>query len=153
MNYRPSPSDLIRKYSLYLLASLGIVLLLSSCIGSVEEDKVRLGEEFSLSICQGVVINGEDLHIKFVEVSEDSRCPKDVTCIWEGRVTAVVEISTDDSSQQLKLSQPGLTDAPAREMYKGYGLTYRVEPYPEKAEVEIATDEYRLLLTVSATSK
>ncbi len=153
MNYRLSPSDVMRKYSLYLLASLVTVLLLSSCVGGISGAKARLGEEFTLYIDENIAITGEDLGIKFVEVSEDSRCPKDVTCVWEGRVTAVVEISTDGSSQQLELSQPGLTDAPAREMYEGYELTYRVEPYPEKAKVEIATDEYRLLITVSLAPK
>ena len=112
-----------------------------------------LEEEFILYINESVVIAGEDLRMKFVEISEDSRCPKDVTCIWEGRVTAVIEISTDGSSEQLELSQPGLTDAPARETYEGYELTYEVEPYPEKAEVEIAADEYRLLLIVSSIPK
>ena len=38
-------------------------------------------------------------------------------------------------------------------MHEGYELTYRVEPYPEKAEAEIAADEYRLLLIVSSTPK
>ena len=109
-----------------------------------------MGEEFSLHIGESLVITGEDLDIKFVEVSEDSRCPKDVTCVWEGRVTAVVEISTGGSSQQLSFSQPGLTDAPARKKHGGYELTYKIEPYPEKAEVEIAADEYRLLLIVSS---
>jgi len=52
-------------------------------------------------------------------------------------------------SQQLNLSQPGLTDAPAREKYRGYELTYKVEPYPQKAEMEIAADEYRLLIVVN----
>jgi len=119
----------------------------------MDEDKARLGEEFSLPIGQSVVITGEDIDMKFVEVSEDSRCPKDVTCVWEGRATAIVEISMDGSSQQLKLSQPGITGAPAREKYGEYEFTYKVEPYPEKAEVEITTDEYRLLLIVSLTPK
>jgi hypothetical protein len=69
MNYKLGPSDLMRKYSLYLLISLAIVLLPSSCIGSIDEDKVRLGEEFSLSIGQSAVITGEDLGITFVEIS------------------------------------------------------------------------------------
>jgi len=150
MNYKLSPSDLIRKYSLYLLASLAIVLLLSSCFGSVGEGEVHLGEEVSLPIGQSVVITGEDLNITFIEVSEDSRCAKDVTCIWEGRVIAVVEISMDGSSQQLKLTQPGLTDEPSRKTYEAYELTYKVEPYPEKAEVEITSDEYRLLIVVNS---
>ena len=135
----------MRRCSLYLLTSLAIILLLSSCIG---EDKARLGEEFSLSIGQSIVITGEDLKIKFVEVLEDSRCPRGVTCIWEGRVTADVEISTGGSTEKLELSQPGLTEVPARETYRGYELAYKVEPYPEE-DKEIAADEYRLILIVN----
>ena len=141
----------MRKYSGYLVASLTIILLLSSFVGCSGEVEARLGEEFALHIGESIRITGEDLRIKFVKVSEDSRCPKDVTCIWEGRVTTVIEILIDSSSQQLELSQPGLTDAPARETHEGYEFTYRVEPYPEKAELEIKADEYRLLLIVSST--
>ena len=138
----------MRKNISYLLASFVALLLLVGCAGNAEF-RSRLGEEFSLRIGQSVVITGEDLEIRFVEVSEDSRCPKGVTCVWEGRVTAVVEISTGGSCQQLNLSQPGLTDAPAGERYGGYELAYKVEPHLEKAAVEIAIEEYRLLLIAS----
>lgn len=137
------------KYFLYILPSLVAVLLLAgstACSGQVE---AQLDEQFSLPAGESIMINGEDLEIRFVEVSEDSRCPKDVTCIWAGRVTAVVEISRGGPSEQLSLSQPGLTGAPARQTYQEYELAYGVEPYPEKAEVGITADEYRLLLTVS----
>jgi hypothetical protein len=136
------------RYSFYRLLILA-VLLLVGCAGSTGEVKVRLGEEFSLPMGQTAVITGEEFRIEFVQVSEDSRCPKDVTCIWEGRVTAVVEISTDGSPQQLNLTEPGLTDAPARVTYGEYELTYQVLPYPGEATTEIAADEYRLLLVVS----
>ncbi len=135
------------KYSFYLLVSVFIVLLLGSCAGTGEV-KARLGEEFSLSIGQSVMITEENLEIKFVEVSEDNRCPKGVTCIWEGRVSAIVEISASGSSQQLNLTQPGLTEQPSWDAYKEYQLTFKVEPYPEAGK-EIMADEYRLLLTVS----
>ena len=72
-----------------------IGLSLSSCVGGAN---ARLGEEFILPVGQSVVITGEDIGIKFIEVSEDSRCAKGVTCVWEGRVTALVEISTDGSA-------------------------------------------------------
>ena len=134
------------KYSFYFLASVAIALLLGGCAGTGEV-KGRLGEEFSLRIDQSVVITGEDLEIRFVEVSEDSRCPKGVTCVWEGRVSTVVEISADGSSQQLKLIQPGLTEKPSRETHKEYQLTFKVEPYPEEGK-EIAADEYQLVLIV-----
>ncbi len=135
------------KYSFSLLASVAIVLVLSGCAGSGEV-KVSLDQEFSLRIGQSVVITGENLEIGFVEVSEDSRCSKGVTCIWEGRVITLVEISVDGSSQQLKLTQPGLTEQPARNTFEEYQLTFKVEPYPEAGK-EIAADEYRLLLVVA----
>ncbi len=135
------------KYSFYLLTSVFIVLLLSSCAGTGEV-KASLGQEVSLSIGQSITITGEDLRIKFVEVSEDSRCAKDVTCIWEGRVSVVVEITDNGSSNMIVLTQPGLTDQYAKETYKEYQLTFNVEPYPEAGK-EIAADEYRLLLIVS----
>ncbi len=135
------------KYIFYLLASVAIILLIGSCAGT-SEVKASLDEEFSLGIDQSVLIAGEGLRIKFVEVSEDSRCSKGVTCVWEGRVNAVVEISDNDSSCRMELIQPGLIDQYARETYEGYQLTFKVEPYPEAGK-EITADEYRLLLIVS----
>ena len=142
----------MQKYSLFLLAILVIGLSLSSCVGGIGGTRARLGEEFSLSVGQSVVIVEEDLGIKFVEVSEDSRCPKGATCVWEGRVAALVEISADGSPQQLELTEPGLTDAPARETFKEYEITYKVEPYPEVGK-EISADEYHLRITVSLAPK
>ncbi len=136
----------MRKNISCLLASFVTILLLVGCAGNAEF-RSRLGEEFSLRIGQSVAITGEDLEIRFVEVSEDSRCPKGVTCVWEGRVSTVVEISADGSSQQLKLIQPGLTEKPSRETHKKYQLTFKVEPYPEEGK-EIAADEYQLVLIV-----
>ncbi|MFC1965685.1 hypothetical protein ACFLWI_01880 [Chloroflexota bacterium] len=138
----------MRRYSCYLVASLAIVLLLGSFIGCSGGVKARIGEEFSLHTGESIGIIGENLGIEFIEVSEDSRCPKGVTCIWEGRVTAVVEISMDGSSQQLKLTEPGLTDTPARIIHGEYELTYKIEPYPEEGK-EISIDEYRLILTIN----
>ncbi len=135
------------KYSFYLLTSVFIVLLLGSCTGTGEA-KTSLDQEFSLSIGRSITIDGEDLRIKFVEVSEDSRCAKGVTCIWEGRVNVVVEITDNGSSNRIVLTQPGLTNQYAKETYKEYQLTFNVEPYPEAGK-EIATDEYRLLLIIS----
>ncbi|MFC2032445.1 DUF3221 domain-containing protein [Chloroflexota bacterium] len=136
--------------TLLLLFIIGVSL--SSCVGSTSDAKVSLGDEFSLSVDQSVVITGEDLEIKFAEVSEDSRCAKGVTCIWEGRVTAFVEISKDGPTQQIELTEPGLTDAPSREIFKEYEITYKVEPYPEIGK-QISVNEYRLLITVSLALK
>ncbi len=50
-----------------------------------------LGTPFTLAPDGVVVVAGTDLEVRFVQVTEDSRCPVGVTCIWEGN--AGVEIT------------------------------------------------------------
>ena len=138
----------MKRYGLYLLAFVATLLLLGGCVVIPGEVKADPGQEFSLSIGQSAVISGENFLIKFKEIVEDSRCPEGATCIWEGRVSAIVEITDNGSPYQMVLTQSGLTDEYAEETYKEYRLTFKVEPYPEVG-AEIASADYRLLLTVS----
>ena len=109
-----------------------------------------LDEEFSLAVGQKAIITGEDLEIRFKEVSEDSRCARDVTCVWEGRVVCLLEVTWGGVSEEITLTQPGLTDQSAQEYYQGYIFTFNVEPYPEEAEKPINCSEYRLRLTLTS---
>jgi len=141
------------KRSLCLVAFLAIVLTASGC-GAGPGDaghgdvQARLNEEFSLSMGQRALIAGEDLGIRFEEVTEDSRCPRGVTCIWAGRVTCVVEITQASASYRMAVIEPGLSDEYSRESYGGYELAFHVTPYPEAGK-KIAKDTYRLHLIIS----
>jgi hypothetical protein len=46
--------------------------------------EVSTGQEFTLTLGAGAPIAGGEFQIFFKEVFEDSRCPRDVTCVWEG---------------------------------------------------------------------
>ena len=135
------------KNRLLVVISTCLLLLTSSCVAS-NEVKVRLGEEFSLKSGQIAVISDENLKIEFVEVTEDSRCPKGVTCVWEGRVSCLVEITYRESLHSVVLSEPGLTKFPPEQPFQEYKLAYHIEPYPE-AGIDIAKDEYQLELKIS----
>lgn len=52
----------------------------------------KLNVPFQLKINQIATIKSENLKIKFLNVTSDSRCPADVNCIWQGEVTIVVNI-------------------------------------------------------------
>lgn len=136
------------KRSLCLVAFSAIVFIASGCGGGPCDVQARLDEEFSLSIGQRALIAGENLAIGFEEVTEDSRCPKEVTCIWAGRVTCMLEITQARSSYRMALTEPGLTDEYSRERYEGYGLSFHVTPYPEAGK-KIPMDAYQLHLTVT----
>ena len=136
--------DIRMKY-LVLFFLLCIMLSASSACSN---NGVNLGEEFSLRIGESASIRGEELQITFLEVTEDSRCPRGVTCIWEGRVSCLVQITYRGSSDSVVLTEPSLNNFPPEQSFYEYTLTYHIEPYPE-AGVEIAEDEYRLQLKVS----
>ena len=136
----------MRRYGSWL-AVVGLVLLLIGCAGGGGPIKASLGQEFTLAVGQTAEIIGENLSMTFFDVVEDSRCPKNVTCIWAGRVSAVVEIKGEGPVYKMVLTEPGLTDAPSWETYEGYSLSFHVTPYPEAGK-KIAADEYRLSLIV-----
>lgn len=46
-----------------------------------------------IAITKGETIFINNISIKFVKVIEDSRCPKNATCIWQGRAIVQVEIT------------------------------------------------------------
>jgi len=107
----------------------------------------NLGQEFSLNIGQSASIQGEELQIKFLNVIGDSRCPIGATCVWQGEVSCMVEITYYESLHRVVLTQPGLTDEPFSQAFKEYQITFRVEPYPEVGKI-ISENEYQLLLIV-----
>jgi len=138
----------VRKCDLLLVVFV-VLLSVSSACGH-RNVEAELGEEFSLAIGQKAIITGENLEIRFKEVSEDSRCARDVICVWEGRVVCLLEVTGGGVSEEITLTQSGLTDQPAQEYRQGYIFTFNIEPYPEEAEKPIKCSEYRLRLTLNS---
>ena len=134
------------KYCFCLVALLA--LLLPGCTDRTGQIQASLGKEFALYLGQSAVITGEDLEITFQEVTEDSRCPRDVICGWQGRVTCIVQITRGGTSDNEVLTEPGLTEQYTQAKYKEYQIDFQVTPYPE-AEKEISPEEYRLHLIIN----
>ncbi len=53
----------------------------------------QLNEPLKLKIGQQATINSENISISFLNVTEDSRCPSDVVCVWQGQ--ASIRISSE----------------------------------------------------------
>lgn len=93
-----------------LTAVVASVLALQSC-ASVE--KVIIAEPdvaFSLPIGKTAGVSGSPARITFRQVREDSRCPRNVVCIWAGDARIEVTVSREGSPSEtalLTLSSPG----------------------------------------------
>ena len=74
--------------------------------------------------------------VTFVGVEEDSRCPENTTCVWEGRAVVSVQIGDD----VLRLTAPHGTPRDGETATGASGATevqlVGVHPYPGSAEAD-----------------
>ncbi|MEW6211959.1 MAG: hypothetical protein AB1631_26625, partial [Acidobacteriota bacterium] len=70
-------------------------LMLMFSISSYQEITIKVGREVST----------DGLKIKFESVTDDSRCPQGVDCVWSGNAEAVFKVkSTGDEVATVKLN-------------------------------------------------
>lgn len=91
------------------LASIAALLTLAGCAGmpAPANRSAAVGRDFILSPGQSMDIEGTKLVVAFESVTEDSRCARNVTCIWEGNARIRLRISGDDPAQRIELNTSG----------------------------------------------
>ncbi len=124
-----------------LVAGLALISMVG-CAGPPAEVRARLGQEFTLALGQTSSIAEEGLKIQFIEVINDSRCPINVTCFWEGRASCLVQFTQEDIAYKVVLNEPGLTDH-AEDVFRNYKVAFHLKPYPGEVE-NISKGDYRL---------
>ncbi|MFX1517094.1 MAG: hypothetical protein ACFFC6_12400 [Promethearchaeota archaeon] len=93
----------------------------------------EIGTDVSLHIGESVIIKNHGIKLKFVDVLEDSRCPSDVECVWEGTVSLMINIrySQQDLGDFI-LNSSNLHKA----SFNGYYVKFKaLEPYPISTEI------------------
>ena len=130
---------------------LGPFVLMAACAsGGIETPTTpAVNEEFTLAPGQTAAVNGTSIRVTFETVRDDSRCPTDVTCIWEGDATVVLKVKdgTDESTRELHTHGSGerSREAPAGE----HTLTLvKLDPVPNSTR-PIEASAYRATLRVS----
>jgi hypothetical protein len=129
--------------------SFAALVLLASCATSPTAPRaVSLADRFTLAPGQTAQIEGTGLRVTFESVSADSRCPVDVTCVWEGDAVVIVSVQATGSARlqhELHTSGRYPTEADAGD--------YRVRlvevaPVP-RSGASPAPGDYRVTLLVS----
>lgn len=127
------------------VAAIFTCLALAGCSAAPSQglQTVDLGAEVTLAPGATFAVKSAGLSVRFVAVIEDSRCPRDVTCIWAGQVKIQLEIL--QSSQPLsRVEVLAGSSVAAGE----YAVTLvRVEPEPVTG-ARIATQDYRATLMI-----
>jgi hypothetical protein len=80
------------------------LLMLAACAatGPAATGSTQPGEEFSLAPGEEVGIAGRMVSLKFQRIVEDSRCPRDAQCVWEGnaRIEILAQEHAFDSNRR-----------------------------------------------------
>lgn len=137
------------------LTTLCLIITMTGFAQNKEEDKkeekVKTPKIVSL-LLKGKSINEDNIEVKFIEVIEDSRCPKDVTCVWAGEVKIKVEVTNHNESKPqpkervLILSPSADFDDLFGNIFHadGFNITaINVKPYPVSNQ-KIKPEEYSL---------
>lgn len=109
-------------------------LLCSYGILTAQEQPIEV-PQIGIKVALGETVQIDTLQIRFVEVLEDSRCPKYTDCVWAGRARIRVEISEDSSTvvqQELIFNQNKQNNISSLGGYMYYGMA--LTPYPSMDE-------------------
>ena len=142
------------------IASLAIVSL-CACARKPEpaadatraDQTVTLGQTFKLERGKTAAIPDRDLRIQFEAVSEDSRCPTGVQCVWAGDARVVLRLAR--ARGDATIDTVGLNVEPRTVTYAGYVIRLvGLEP-PSRQNAPPRPDDYvaSLVVTEAASSR
>jgi len=125
---------------LSLIATACAVVLLGACTvtsatvgtsGPGATVVANVDRDFELTVGQSAKVDGTTLTIAFNGVTEESRCPVGVQCIWAGN--AAVALSLADGSGAKTEASVNTTLDPHSARVSGYEISLvGVNPYPKQ---------------------
>mgnify|MGYP006896872537 CR=1 FL=1 len=128
----------------------GILICSISLTAQVQEEN-RI---FNSVLQVGEQLEFGDKSIRFKEVISDSRCPKDVTCVWAGEAKVLIQIFEKGkllNEKQVVINSTTLEKIPLQFSAGGgvYSITaFKLFPYPSIASKKNTID-YTLEMQVS----
>ena len=132
-----------------------IFFMMAACLAACGGDgptagsrlTVPLGREFTLQVGQTAVVADTGLRISLAKVAEDSRCPVDVQCVWEGDAAVSVAVVDAAAARDYELHTSGRF--PREVTHGGYRLTLvGLEPAP-RSSVPLSPSDYRATFRVA----
>jgi len=108
----------------------------------------NLDSEFILQINQSAEIKSEDITVTFFNVTSDSRCPSDVTCIWQGQAGIELDVQKGEVESTVSLSIGG-DSSPEESIFNSYLIQLvDLSPYPISTK-NIQPEDYTVTIKIT----
>jgi len=102
----------------------------------------------TLRIGESITPDGLRATVTLLDVTDDSRCPSDATCVWAGDATVTVRVETPDADAAAVALHTGLADRRTAEA-SGLRLTLsRLDPLPVAGQ-PVPREGYRAAIAIS----
>jgi hypothetical protein len=127
------------------------ILICSISLSAQDQEENRI---FNTVLQDGEQLEFGDKSIRFKEVISDSRCPKDVTCVWAGEAKVLIEVFEKGKliNEKLVVINPYILDEIPLQFSAGGGIysitAFKLFPYPSTASKKNTLD-YTLEIQVS----
>lgn len=110
--------------------------------------RAEVGESFTLGPGEFAAVEGRELLVAFRLVRSDSRCPRDVQCVWQGDAEAEIGIASDGGEWAWSVLHTGV-EPRAVPVVEGLILNLLdVNPDPIST-TSIPARDYRVILAVT----
>lgn len=124
-----------------------ILLLMSNCTTQSQAQTSESGNNtITIGINKIAKIPNSKINLEFKNIVEDSRCPVDVTCVWEGIAIVDVNINSGKETEDFQVATRDFQPKNATKSFSfsGYKFTLTdLKPYPGgKEESESVTFKY-----------
>ena len=122
-------------YLIFGIACIVVLAIVPNALGITTSKNVIL-DQFKLKVNQ-TALEPENVTVKFLNVTGDSRCPSDVTCIWQGDIIVVVNVLKNNYDMGNFNLINGLGENNATTTIPGGYLLQlvKVEPYPTSGTI------------------
>lgn len=127
-----------------LAATIPLVLALACARSSPPTTVVAVDQDVVLAPGQLVEVANSRVRLTFERVSNDSRCPSDVVCVWAGNATAHIRVTNNgDLPREFALNS---TTAPREATFDGFVAKFvSLAPAPVST-TSIDPKDYRLTI-------
>ncbi|MBN2805103.1 MAG: hypothetical protein JXR22_00450 [Prolixibacteraceae bacterium] len=135
----------MKKYLTFVAA----LILLGSCANdslNSETKSLELKQKLELKVNECVSNNSLSLCVD--SVYNDSRCPMDVICVWQGNAAVAISFTLNGSVHQLTLNTGNTPSFPSDTTLQQFKISLNeLAPYPISSST-IEQEDYRVSLKV-----
>ena len=126
-------SGILRRYARVIVSACVLLVAGAGCAAVETAVSAEPGSSFTLAPGETALVRGTDTRITFRQMREDSRCPVDVTCVWEGDAKIEIVISRAGAADDTRI----LSIRPANNEVRTANLRLRfvsLAPVPRQAD-------------------